>query len=70
MGKYIVGYDGVDENNLVLVSTQISLDIDVSTLASASDFLTVLENNALIHAKGLYDGDGVTRIANVRIYQL
>ncbi|WP_340617905.1 hypothetical protein [Xenorhabdus entomophaga] len=70
MGKYIISYDGVDENNLVLVSTQISLDIDVSTLSSASDFLTVLENNALSYAEGLYDGGGVTRIANVRIHQL
>ncbi|MDC9612642.1 hypothetical protein PSI19_01845 [Xenorhabdus khoisanae] len=70
MGMYIISYDGVDDANTVLVSTQIPLDIDVSTLASASNFLTTLENNALSYVEGLPDGDNVTRIANIRIHLL
>ncbi|MDC9590419.1 hypothetical protein PSI23_14255 [Xenorhabdus sp. XENO-10] len=70
MGLYIVSYDGVDDSNAVLVSTQIPLDIDVSTLNSANGFLTTLENNALSHVEGLPNGINVTRIANVRIHKL
>ncbi|WP_426577530.1 hypothetical protein ACP179_05205 [Xenorhabdus stockiae] len=67
MSKYIVVYNGLDNNDGVLVSTQIAIDIDM-TKNSAAQFLTLLEDNALVHAQEL-DGN-VTRVSVIGIYTL
>ncbi|MDC9593005.1 hypothetical protein [Xenorhabdus sp. IM139775] len=67
MSKYIITYNGLDNNNAVIVSSQISLDIDVN-LATAADFLGQFSTNAYNQAVAL--NGNVVRVVIVRIYGL
>ncbi|PHM36603.1 hypothetical protein [Xenorhabdus innexi] len=67
MNKYIVTYNGFSNTNTCLVSTQVAIDIDMNNNLAAQ-FLTILEDNALVHAQEL-DGN-VTRVSVVGIYKL
>ncbi|CDG17793.1 MULTISPECIES: hypothetical protein [Xenorhabdus] len=67
MSKYIITYNGLDNNNTVIVSSQIALDIDVSAITAAG-FLELLNTDALSHAVGL--NNNVSRIAIVRVLGL